>query len=94
MAWRARELRGSCVEGVGSGCAAVDTAFGVAVLGVADGDVTPSAGAIPSKNRRRSGGPARAACEAAFLASKARNATDDAQTQMGADASGKGEGGV
>ena len=31
----------------------------------------------PSKKRRRSGGPARAAREAAFLASKAHDATDD-----------------
>ena len=51
----ARELRG----GLGSGYAAVDMALGVANLAVADGDVTRSAGAIPSKKRRRSGGPAR-----------------------------------
>ena len=39
----------------------------------ADGD----AAVIPSKKRRRSGGPARAAREAAFLASKACAATDN-----------------
>ena len=82
----ARELR----RGVGSGYAAIDTASGVAVLAVASGDVTRSTDAISSKKRRRSGGPARAAREAAFLASTARNAIDDAQTQMGADARGKG----
>ena len=41
----ARDLRG----GVGSGYAAVDAASGVAILAVADGDVTRSTGAISSK---------------------------------------------
>ena len=42
-------------------------------------DVTAvdDAAATPSKKRRRSGGPARAAREAAFLASKAYDATDN-----------------
>ena len=35
------------------------------------------AASTPSKKRRRSGGPARAAREAAFLASKAYDATDN-----------------
>ena len=39
----------------------------------ADGD----AAVVPSKKRRRSGGPARAAREAAFLASKAYAATEN-----------------
>ena len=53
-----------------------------------DTDVTadgPDGGAAvtPSKKRRRSGGPARAAREAAFLASKAHDATNDPRTYLG-----------
>ena len=49
---------------------------------------------ISSKKRRRLGGPARAAREAAFIASKSHNATEDTQTQMGVDARDKGGEGV
>ena len=49
---------------------------------------------VSSKKRRRLGGPARAAREAAFIASKSHNATEDTQTQMGVDARDKGGEGV
>ena len=78
---------------VDGGDMVVDTAVGVAAPAVADGDMTWSAGAIPSKKRRRSRGPAQAARHAAFLASREHDATDGTQAQMGMDARGKGGGG-
>ena len=80
-------------EDVDGGDVAVDTAVGVAAPAVADGDMTRSAGAISSKKRRRSRGPAQAARHAAFLASREHDATDGTQAQMGMDARGKGGGG-
>ena len=68
---------GATATAAPAGAALAASSFPDVTVGIADG---ATAAVIPSNKRRRSGGPARATRrEAAFLASKAYDATDNRQ---------------